>query len=1072
MSSTEKKNARNICPVCKQSYSRTYLYEHIRSGICKKRKLGDLDELECSSPPPAAGKKVCGTSSADGSQDIINCATSACLSPSGMHMCTEIQNNCDDVDVSYAYDSYESDASSRSRSISSPIGMEHLQLGDFCNDIYSDSDGNGYDTTHHSNTDDDNEHINNSAAAAAAADDAYGESERNMDVDHDGDKKAEDTELSCEIEQPSIDQDTELVRTYVKVAALIQAKQKLSDTTMTMFTSFVHNYLNLVAEYYPSLQDLANLIPNSLHRFWKIIGNEKRKFKEYVVCYSCWEIRDYDDCWTKYRGKKISKQCNTKKQPYHSQASRRKELCGKTLLNAVKLTQDKEMLVPRFVYCYKPLRETLTYFHQNAMFREQCQIWKSHTKVQGLYTDIYDAELWENFTTLYGDDQYRLLLNVDFYQAHKFTQYSCGGIYLVVLNLPREERLKIENMILVGIIPDFGKYSKEPDIRTFIEPLVSELTDFWDGIQVEVEGKKEIIKAALFIISSDLPMTKKLAGFVGHTAYLGCHRCYHVFSGNIRLKTKRYSGFDVKSWKPREFEQHKQHVAEIIAAKSKTTKMLLQRKYGVKPTPLLKLPYFNPITMVACDIMHSCFLGVSKKVIQVWRSRGVLTAKSALEIQDRMDLVQAPTNLGTIPTKIGTAEGFSGLTAEQYMIFTNTYSLMVLADVIGDAHLAIWKKFVLASRLLCCNIMTEAYIVATEKYLLSFCRDYQEKYGEESVNPNIHSLPHIPPYCRLHSCPSQYWLYGLERANGCIKKLPTNQRSLERQYMARFLRDYSVRPLKIPAFHEEKLKETLVKVNYISPTSAKGNANETLTEKQLNAYDHLQLSKGNNRDRKTDLTLLSHNVVNCKTAFLKNVFNDLYTLGTKIYVAFTERQLYALKAFYKKMYDQGDFETLVIPTGAYMCFTARIGNEIFGTTKSRYKNYSKIMAYWNVEGQVEVKNILDINSLHAGQIENIFLHKVRVGDITQEMILLEVSWYHREKLEKLNKKQRLVVGRRYSLPVQIYKRDGVFDLYGESAFMPIQRVRCKSVEMAKVIAIDKKTIECRLVCSVSQHLSF
>ena len=45
------------------------------------------------------------------------------------------------------------------------------------------------------------------------------------------------------------------------------------------------------------------------------------------------------------------------------------------------------------------------------------------------------------------------MLNVDWFNPYKNSPYTVGAIYLVVLNLPRCERFKIENLLLVGIIP-------------------------------------------------------------------------------------------------------------------------------------------------------------------------------------------------------------------------------------------------------------------------------------------------------------------------------------------------------------------------------------------------------------------------------------------------------------------------------------------------------------------------------------------------------------------------------------------------------------------------------------------
>ena len=82
---------------------------------------------------------------------------------------------------------------------------------------------------------------------------------------------------------------------------------------------------------------------------------------------------------------------------------------------------------------------------------------------------------------------------------------------MVVMNLPRSERFKRENVIIVGIIPAL---SKEPlSLNTFLNPLVDELNVLWRGIKVKtrkspVEGSD--IRAALMCCAADIPAARKL----------------------------------------------------------------------------------------------------------------------------------------------------------------------------------------------------------------------------------------------------------------------------------------------------------------------------------------------------------------------------------------------------------------------------------------------------------------------------------------------------------------------------------------------------------------------------------
>jgi len=68
----------------------------------------------------------------------------------------------------------------------------------------------------------------------------------------------------------------------------------------------------------------------------------------------------------------------------------------------------------------------------------------------------------------------RFVINVDWFQPFKRrNDRSVGVIYLVLLNLPGEERFKWEYIIVAGIIPEMSKEPKS--LNTFLEPIVDEL---------------------------------------------------------------------------------------------------------------------------------------------------------------------------------------------------------------------------------------------------------------------------------------------------------------------------------------------------------------------------------------------------------------------------------------------------------------------------------------------------------------------------------------------------------------------------------------------------------------------
>ena len=102
--------------------------------------------------------------------------------------------------------------------------------------------------------------------------------------------------------------------------------------------------------------------------------------------------------------------------------------------------------------------------------------------------DVYDGKLWHTFLDntgkIFTNEPYNLMLflNVDWFQPFTHLSDSFGAMYLSVQNLPRSERYKLENVILIGIIPG----PKEPKyaMNQYLSHLVEELKGFWHGVEI------------------------------------------------------------------------------------------------------------------------------------------------------------------------------------------------------------------------------------------------------------------------------------------------------------------------------------------------------------------------------------------------------------------------------------------------------------------------------------------------------------------------------------------------------------------------------------------------------------
>lgn len=194
-----------------------------------------------------------------------------------------------------------------------------------------------------------------------------------------------------------------------------------------------------------------------------------------------------------------------------------------------------------------------------------------------------------------------------------------GAIYLTIQNLPRQECYKEENVILVGVIP--GPKEPKLSMNAYLASLVKDLQTAWcDGISVPTpNGSHVSIRLALTCVSCDIPASRKVCGFLGHNATLGCSKCLKEFTVRS-IGDVDYSGFDRTNWEPRTIGNHCSRCEELKSETTKTGMRKAESNLGVRYSVLLELLYFDVIRCTVVDIMHNLFLGTGKNTFKLWLS--------------------------------------------------------------------------------------------------------------------------------------------------------------------------------------------------------------------------------------------------------------------------------------------------------------------------------------------------------------------------------------------------------------------------------------------------------------------
>lgn len=195
------------------------------------------------------------------------------------------------------------------------------------------------------------------------------------------------------------------------------------------------------------------------------------------------------------------------------------------------------------------------------------------------------------------------------------SSYSSTGIWLVLFNFPPTLRHLPHNRCLVCVFP--GRSGPSMDqINRVLDVLVDDWLPFFDpGIWISRTAKYaqgRSVRCYVAPLIADQDAARRTAGFADFRAVEFCGRC--------RLPKKDINNLDRNEWPQRDLEEHIRAATAWRDAPSKKEQDLLYQKTGIRWTPLLRIPGWDPIRFMDLESMHIFLLGlVMYHMRRVWK---------------------------------------------------------------------------------------------------------------------------------------------------------------------------------------------------------------------------------------------------------------------------------------------------------------------------------------------------------------------------------------------------------------------------------------------------------------------
>lgn len=166
------------------------------------------------------------------------------------------------------------------------------------------------------------------------------------------------------------------------------------------------------------------------------------------------------------------------------------------------------------------------------------------------------------------------------------------------------------------------------------------------------------------------------------------------------------------------------------------------------------------------------------------RNENLIDSGSFDLIQERVDSITTPPDMGRIPLKI--SSGFSSITADQWKNWTLYYSLYSLKGVLSFRHYNCWHLFVKACHLLCRRKISCSDVKVADSLIIEFCETYEQLYGSKHCTPNLHLVCHLAQCVHKHGPLYAFWLFSFERMNGILSSFQTSNQDITIQIMRKF----------------------------------------------------------------------------------------------------------------------------------------------------------------------------------------------------------------------------------------------------------------------------------------------
>lgn len=420
-----------------------------------------------------------------------------------------------------------------------------------------------------------------------------------------------------------------------------------------------------------------------------------------------------------------------------------------------------------------PIAKQLQTMYKRPLFYESLQFKHNRVKLDdNNIEDMYDADIYKECTNdgfLSNPNNISFNMFFDGLAVFKNSRLQLWPIYLSINELKYKDRTKKENIVIAGIW--FGKHKPNPNL--FLRPICVTLDRLqFEGLNLELSNGQIVnVKGRVLAAVGDLPAK---ALFMRLMQYNGLYSCFYCTSSGARYALTKNTVQVFPYTRNFEIRKHADMInfgREALHARQLDPEATV---YGVKGPSQLAVCLPDIVRSGGLDVMHSCFLGLMRTLIELWfdpaYSGCPFSIANCVDIVDsRLKKIKPPFSFQRLPRSLKTE--IAMMKASDYKMFFFYYAIPVLSNILPEPYWNHLCKIVSALSMLSKNSVSPEEIDIAEELLHSYVSEFQDLYGVRYLGLNLHQLLHIPLVVRNLGPSWVYSCFFYESLNGQLLQL-------------------------------------------------------------------------------------------------------------------------------------------------------------------------------------------------------------------------------------------------------------------------------------------------------------